>query len=305
MIDPDAIPEIDYSSETPGGGIAASMLAQLVGELPPAIFHYTSEKGLKGIIEKRVIWATDVRFLNDTTEFEHGRQACTLELTSGRYSGEFGSICANAAKWLDGVGFSFYTASFCSGSDIVPQWRGYGAQGAGYALGFKTSELAKLNEHFFVARVIYSEAEQRSGVRDILDGFALLWENEVKRTNARKEQIAQAVAISMLTALTVLAVSLKSEMFAYEQEWRIVQIESDPEQRDYPLEFRESIGLLVPYVSLPLTNSKLGVPLLPVHSVTIGPMARLEEARAGLTTYLASKGLDVPIKSSRAPLRYL
>jgi hypothetical protein len=34
------------------------------------LYHYTSEAGLRGILESDRIWATDVRFLNDDTEFQ-------------------------------------------------------------------------------------------------------------------------------------------------------------------------------------------------------------------------------------------
>src|SRR4051812_31880063 len=36
---------------------------------PPKLFHYTSADGLRGIIERDVIWATNYRYVNDLTEF--------------------------------------------------------------------------------------------------------------------------------------------------------------------------------------------------------------------------------------------
>jgi hypothetical protein len=33
------------------------------------LYHYTSDAGFRGIIESDRIWATDIRFLNDYTEF--------------------------------------------------------------------------------------------------------------------------------------------------------------------------------------------------------------------------------------------
>ena len=34
------------------------------------IYHYTTQEGLIGIIEKRSIWATQIQYLNDTQEFK-------------------------------------------------------------------------------------------------------------------------------------------------------------------------------------------------------------------------------------------
>lgn len=35
------------------------------------LYHYTSQAGLLGIIANDSIWATDIRALNDWTEFRH------------------------------------------------------------------------------------------------------------------------------------------------------------------------------------------------------------------------------------------
>jgi len=39
-------------------------------EVHPELFHYTNAKGLIGIIESQSIWATDYRYLNDSTEIK-------------------------------------------------------------------------------------------------------------------------------------------------------------------------------------------------------------------------------------------
>ncbi len=36
---------------------------------PELLYHYTSQKGLDGILSNANIWATDIRSLNDWTEF--------------------------------------------------------------------------------------------------------------------------------------------------------------------------------------------------------------------------------------------
>jgi len=41
-------------------------------EIPPAtLYHYTSQKGLLGIIGQGEIWATDILYLNDTMEYRY------------------------------------------------------------------------------------------------------------------------------------------------------------------------------------------------------------------------------------------
>jgi hypothetical protein len=48
--------------------ILRSVMGDAEAEL---LYHYTSEAGLRGIIENDNIWATDIHFLNDWTEFSH------------------------------------------------------------------------------------------------------------------------------------------------------------------------------------------------------------------------------------------
>ncbi len=45
------------------------------------LYHYTSAEGLKGILEDRRIWASDIFYLNDWTELFLGRDAMIEHLT--------------------------------------------------------------------------------------------------------------------------------------------------------------------------------------------------------------------------------
>ena len=38
---------------------------------PAVLYHYTSPSGLAGIVERTQLWATDVRFLNDSQELKY------------------------------------------------------------------------------------------------------------------------------------------------------------------------------------------------------------------------------------------
>ena len=36
------------------------------------LHHYASQDGIKGIVGERNLWATNIEYLNDLSEFEHG-----------------------------------------------------------------------------------------------------------------------------------------------------------------------------------------------------------------------------------------
>src|SRR5262245_10539375 len=39
--------------------------------VPKALYHYTSQKGLLGILDSQALWATNLRYMNDSQEFQH------------------------------------------------------------------------------------------------------------------------------------------------------------------------------------------------------------------------------------------
>jgi hypothetical protein len=52
----------------------------IIMEIP--LFHYTNQAGLRGIIESRSLWFTDIFFLNDATEFQYALTLIQEELSS-------------------------------------------------------------------------------------------------------------------------------------------------------------------------------------------------------------------------------
>jgi hypothetical protein len=47
---------------------------------PGPVFHYTDQAGSLGIIQTKAIWATDLRYLNDSREYSHGFDRIIAEL---------------------------------------------------------------------------------------------------------------------------------------------------------------------------------------------------------------------------------
>ena len=57
------------------GGQSPYAVAVSEPEGPPdLLYHYTGWEGLEGILRERMIWATDVRYLNDTSEVHYTRE---------------------------------------------------------------------------------------------------------------------------------------------------------------------------------------------------------------------------------------
>jgi hypothetical protein len=133
------------------------------------LYHYTSESGLQGIIETDRIWATDIRFLNDYTEFRQAFKDKYVEaLTDAFSAGMRKDIDNTAALVIEGVlakrnhvgilkiiegsaaGNETFVCSFTSSlqdgfdpGDRLSQWRGYSHSSQGFSLGFAKEPLQK------------------------------------------------------------------------------------------------------------------------------------------------------------------
>lgn len=119
---------------------------RLQGDPPEIIYHYTNADGLVGIVSSGSLWATDLRFVNDASELDHALKS--MEAAIERARGRFTSPTqANLLDRLDdAVGHremfpSVHSVSFSANGDLLSQWRAYGGDGGGYAIGFASFDL--------------------------------------------------------------------------------------------------------------------------------------------------------------------
>jgi len=54
----------------------------LPDRVPQKLYHYTDLDGLMGIFNTGELWATDVQFMNDTSEYIHSNEMVTDEFSS-------------------------------------------------------------------------------------------------------------------------------------------------------------------------------------------------------------------------------
>jgi hypothetical protein len=102
------------------------------------VYHYTTNEGLKGIIESKSLWATGGYYLNDTSEIEYGCRlaANSLKEKLGYAETEFARGVLNRAR--DDLRdpaqqamriTNYYVACFCENDNLLSQWRTYGHSG--------------------------------------------------------------------------------------------------------------------------------------------------------------------------------
>ena len=129
---------------------------------PNYLYHYTTATGLQGILQSKVLWATQFDFLNDPTEFLYARDFVKSHLRCR------GDKIANALGDVDDLGntaatYPHYVTSFCENGDLLSQWRGYSKFNDGYSIGFPFPRInAKPHGHFDrqLLKIIYEREQQ-------------------------------------------------------------------------------------------------------------------------------------------------
>ncbi|WP_141563155.1 DUF2971 domain-containing protein [Teichococcus rhizosphaerae] len=144
------------------------------------VYHYTDANGLIGIMKNESLWATNVNFLNDRREFSYVRDLFeesvqeiddTKKKLLEKISNYHNSWLENSD--IDGV----FVLCFCEDGNLLSQWRSYAGSGAGYALGFKKSDLFEANsidkndeaaKEIFFRKIIYDKDYQIEWVNKFL-----------------------------------------------------------------------------------------------------------------------------------------
>ena len=265
------------------------------------IYHYTGLKGLIGIIEHREIWATSVRFLNDTGEATFGLrrlQHLVTEDIKGRddsygYLRTFADLISRM-PWTQEP----FVTCFCREDDLLSQWRGYGR--LGYAIGFDREAFAALHggaaRGFALREMIYSKKDQAALVHSAIDEL-LSRIVTPPLTGAQSDQIAEWYA-PLSVALFKLLPLFKHKAFREEHEVR-----SESWHTDEDLCFRETVLGPTPYIITKIDDSQ---GRSTVRTVRVGPTPHPDEAVLGVERLLARYDHDnVTVLTSKMPFRWL
>lgn len=286
-----------------------STLAAFHSEPPEQLFHYTTSNGLLGMLGESSLWATNIRFLNDSSEIDYGRELFTETFNEIRDHSKpvFHSFLDELKKIMPFTGI-LPVFAFCLSSEgnLLSQWRAYSESGTGYSIGFDSRRLTSELECDFgnglrgmpeLLKVSYSPDEQKHRLRAVID--ACLTPQVAEAANRPDATMYLSNLVSFYVERWI--VSVKHPTFSEEQEWRLVFFGPVV---GAPSEFRTIRGFLVPYV---VARSRLGSStLLPVRSITYGPRLYPELNAAVVAQLLRKSGYKRAIVAdSGIPLRQI
>ena len=285
------------------------------------LYHYTTQKGLLGIIKDRQIWATHTQYLNDRREYLHAVDLVREEIkrlrdeapdSSPRRLGqphhsarEDALAKMQATLSLSPQNINVCVCSFSEERDSLSQWRAYGGP-SGFAVGFSSRVLRAATEklEWFLAPCIYDPATQRGLVRALVE--EVLEENLgglLPGIEDEEEDTAlKNMGGNLRPDLHTYAPILKDESFKEEREWRIISRPISVQRLDY----REGRSLIVPYYRLPLCEDNQNLEL---HEVVIGPTPDAERSKSSLSSLIRGRKVAaqrmnwVSIVVSKVPYR--
>jgi hypothetical protein len=193
--------------------------------LPNILYHYTTADSTYGIAKSKELWATNIHYLNDESEFKHAVDLMKSELWKltddsspfARPKDEVHEFVKYLSDRLETIReLHIFVFSFSGNGNLLSQWRAYCRSG-GYSLGFNSKDLrnSTVNNSFFLAKCIYDSAAQQSVLHSILTETM-----QGITSSGKKEREDQATAF--LIKLVRVAPLLKHPAFSEECEWRLV-----------------------------------------------------------------------------------
>jgi len=276
------------------------------------LYHYTTARGIEGIISKREIWSTDIESMNDTKEIKYGVEVIEEEIKSAkeRYEGDrlvsevFLSSIEKELENLARDRYSIFVTCFCREGDLLSQWRGYADRGGGYSIEFKFNDsttMVDINGNLKkpnLRRVLYDREEQKRIAGTLINAICEICSTfpSLERDNPDKEDLWSSVASYVSKTLIDFAVSFKHEGFKEEKEWRLVRAIKREEVNENVVNFRINGGLVVPYVTTELIEtSNNGANIFPVTGAVWGPSHDDNRARRSLELFVESVANKDPI----------
>jgi hypothetical protein len=269
------------------------------------LYHYTTVASFLNIVNGGELWASHIRYLNDTSEqrlaWEHVRTriADRLQIAEGESRDRLLLFQSLASSPPD---LDFFILCFSKdGGDRLSQWRGYG-ENAGVSIGFDPDELKKRCSSFTTAmsrnqpypmgwaylleaRYIEPAGDEQSN--QVIDLFI---DNpnptEFESRFSKEEVFSRRICLS--------SVRLKHNAFREENEWRIALFDVNTNS----IRFRSRKSMIVPYVPFDLGRGSPEWPL--IKRVVVGPNPHQAETVAAIKKRLDDR---VVIEGSSLPFR--
>jgi hypothetical protein len=265
------------------------------------LYHYTSIRGVEGIINNKAVWASILHFMNDSAEWGYALDLARTEVR--RHSNErpdprWPIIISQLADGLDR--FRHLNLCIFSLSEIsnqLSQWRAYCPPDGGYAIRFNIEHLKEQldAQGFKLLKCEYDPPLQCELVRSFVCS-ALSTIRVIPQEGSLDALISQAQE-KLIELLIVIAPRLKHPDFREEREWRAMKlVKSD----DLSMSYRIQGSIAIPHCVISLDKVRGE---FPIEDIMVGPNPHQALAVNGLTRIVFKAGVR-SVTTSQTPLRH-
>lgn len=278
------------------------------------LVHYTNLDGLMGIIESGGFWLSDIRFLNDSEEYENGRIFVKNKVEEFLGFDEFECLKEIFEGALEKLQLplerTYYICSFSENEDSLEQWRAYSNGKEGLALIFsnKSKEWTspfEIHPQLTLTDVIYDNDIKNEIIKEILYIFL----KEYTEDKGRDILGPTVWSEHLMSSLSMLFNVFKHNAFKSEEEVRMILHSGPVEKGTLKLKYRVTNERIIPYInSSSLYNEKFieeyRTDKLPLEKIIIGPTSNKEIMIESIKVFLKYNGYeDVEIITSSIPFR--
>jgi hypothetical protein len=241
--------------------------------LDPVLYHYTTLDALLSIVQHSALWATHIRYMNDTSEqnvlWNRLRKTAGSRLENEHYPNrEWLAEVVQATQ--DPKQTDVFAVCFSKdGGNRLSQWRGY-SQGRGVSIGLS---IPKLQRHCdaFCARWRSSALEGSHGGAMLLPAIYIgqpesdaHLDTVIASWLEGRSFIGEDRRQSLCGNVSFFAANTKHLAFVEEKEWRIMLFDHVVPQ---PMKFRTRGSMVVPYREFDFQPSIVPA----IHNIIVGP----------------------------------
>ncbi|EPY5224013.1 DUF2971 domain-containing protein [Klebsiella quasipneumoniae] len=295
--------------------------------------HYTTLDSLLGIIEGNAIWASHLRYLNDSTELLHGINCVKQSLDKLREESNLDS------RWIDEIekqvnlqitpGMEdiyvtcFYAGIYADGkyrdaSDLLSQWRGYSKPKQGICIVFDSEKLidfiysAQQFKHEYKGEschstsfdvvhglVNYVSPKNHKGAKKIYDIIT----SELEMFGSHSEiflssELGKSGVIASLLIRTL--PFFKDSGFSEENEFRIA---INTVTNRSLVNFRNNQELLTPYISIGTNERTNTYNFIPIKKIVVGPGPNSQINAISISNIISERNLNIKVDVSKIPYK--
>jgi hypothetical protein len=261
-------------------------------------------KAFQDIMSSGVLWATDVRYMNDASELTYGLKLVEEEISGLQKEAE------ELAVLLQGVQSRLsysrcFVFSLSENRDDLPQWTAYGGRFGGLAIGFETSgnvgdggsSDAKMED--VLVNIVYDTNLQKSSVQVLLQKALSIY-RKIRQDGVRSIGDFTGFVANVLFQHLI---RLKHPCFRHEAEWRLVVASL---LDDKEIDYHSNATGLIPHVTFKIVaRTDLLYKRMPIRIIVQGPTADSHLAKEALLGFLRRKGYQgTEVLVSDIPLRF-